>query len=58
MKINNVYDICQCFKGAEWEWAQWDPKGGELYLDRGKVEETLLEARNNTDVQIVCKIWV
>lgn len=35
-----------------------DPKGGELYLNRVKTGETLLKARSNTDVQIVCKIWV
>jgi len=35
---------------------QWDPKGGELYLGRVKSEETLMEARINTDVQIVCRI--
>jgi len=35
---------------------QWDPKGGELYLERVKSGETLLEARSSTDVQIVCQI--
>ena len=31
----------------------WDPKDGELYLCRVKSGEILLEARNDTDVQIV-----
>ena len=30
-----------------------DPKDGELYLSREKSEETLMEARSDTDVQIV-----
>jgi hypothetical protein len=30
-----------------------DPKDGELYLGRMKSEETLMEVRTNTDVQIV-----
>jgi hypothetical protein len=30
-----------------------DPKDGELYLSRVKPGETLVEARSDTDVQIV-----
>jgi hypothetical protein len=30
----------------------WDPKDGELYLNRVKPEETLVEARSDSDVQI------
>jgi len=33
-----------------------DPKDGELYLSRIKSEETPMEVRSNTDVQIVCQI--
>jgi len=33
-----------------------DPKDSELYLSRIKSGETLMEVRNNTDVQIVCQI--
>lgn len=33
-----------------------DPKDGELYLEKVKLKETLVEACNNTDVQIVCSI--
>ena len=36
----------------------WDPKDGELCLSRVKPEETLVEARSDTDVQIVRQIWV
>ena len=35
-----------------------DPKDGELYLERMKSEETLMEVRTNTDVQIVWWSWV
>ena len=35
-----------------------DPKGGELCLGRAKPEETLVEARSDTDVQIVRRTWV
>ena len=36
----------------------WDPKDGELCLGRMKPEETLVEVRSGTDVQIVRRIWV
>ena len=36
----------------------WDPKDGELYLNRVKSGETLVEARNDTDVQIVRLTWI
>ncbi len=36
----------------------WDPKDGELCLGRVKSEETLMEARSDTDVQIVRLTWV
>jgi hypothetical protein len=36
----------------------WDPKDGELFLNRVKPGETLVEARSDTDVQIVRQIWV
>jgi hypothetical protein len=32
-----------------------NPKDGELFLSRVKPGEILVEARFNTDVQIVCK---
>ena len=43
---------------AEHERARWDPKDGELCLSRTKPEETLVEVRRDTDVQIVLRTWV
>ena len=45
------------------EWSEcehicWDPKDGELCLNRVKPGETLVEARSDTDVQIVRRTWV
>jgi len=37
----------------EWEHICWDPKNHELCLHRMKPEETLVEVRSDTDVQIV-----
>ncbi len=45
-------------EGFEREHSCWDPKDGELCLGRVKSEETLMEARSGTDVQIVRRIWV
>ena len=36
----------------------WYPKDGELCLNRVKPGETLVEARNDSDVQIDREIWV
>jgi len=47
--------FCERF---ECEHARWDPKDGELCLSRAKPEETLVEARSDTDVQIVRQTWV
>ncbi|CAN7100077.1 unnamed protein product [Brassica rapa subsp. narinosa] len=50
-------------KEADWldpsrcEHACRDPKDGELCLSRAKPEETLVEARSDTDVQIVRLTW-
>ena len=43
---------------SAYEHTCWDPKDGELCLNRVKPEETLVEARSGTDVQIVRQIWV
>ena len=43
---------------SECEHTCWDPKDGELCLNRAKPGETLVEARSDTDVQIVRLIWV
>ena len=44
--------------GFEVEHVCWDPKDGELCLNRVKPEETLVEARSDSDVQIDRRIWV
>jgi hypothetical protein len=43
---------------AEQERARWDPKDGELCLRRTKPEETLVEVRSDSDVQIDRQTWV
>ena len=43
---------------AELERARWDPKDGELCLSRSKPEETLVEDRSDSDVQIDRQTWV
>ena len=47
--------FCERF---EYEHICWDPKDGELCLSRVKPGETLVEARSDTDVQIVRRTWV
>ena len=44
--------------GFEWERGCCDPKDGELCLSRVKPEETLVEARSGSDVQIDRQTWV
>ena len=43
---------------ANTEQSCWDPKDGELCLSRTKSEETLMEVRSSSDVQIDCQTWV
>ena len=43
---------------AEQERPCWDPKDGELCLSRTKPEETLVEVRSDSDVQIDRQTWV
>lgn len=45
-------------QGSAVEHVCWDPKDGELCLNRVKPEETLVEARSDSDVQIDRRIWV
>ena len=45
-------------EGFELEHACRDPKDGELCLSEAKPDETLVEARSDTDVQIVHLTWV
>ena len=47
----------QC-EATDQEHACWDPKGGELCPTRAKPEETLVEARSRSDVQIDGQSWV
>ena len=43
---------------AEQERTRWDPKDGELCPSRSKPEETLVEDRSDSDVQIDRRTWV
>ena len=45
-------------KGSEVKCTCWDPKDGELCLDRTKPEETSVEVRCGVDVQIARQSWV
>ena len=45
-------------KGLSVSMHVWDPKDGELCLNRAKPGETLVEARSDSDVQIDRQIWV
>ncbi len=45
-------------KRSEVEHICCDPKDGELCLHRAKPEETLVEARSDSDVQIDRQMWV
>ena len=42
----------------EQEHTCWDPKDGELCPSRVKSEETLMEARSDSDAQIDRQTWV
>ena len=43
---------------ATQEHIRWDPKDGELWLGRLKPEETLVEGRSGSDVQIDRQTWL
>ena len=45
-------------RAVEKERTRWDPKDGELCLSRMKPEETLVEVRSGSDVQIDRQTWV
>ena len=45
-------------RDLELEHICWDPKGGDLCLNRMKPRETLVEVRSDVDVQITRLIWV
>ncbi|XP_023226303.1 uncharacterized protein LOC111626996 [Centruroides sculpturatus] len=44
--------------GTEREHTRWNPKDGELCLGRTRPEETLVEVRSDSDVQIDCQTLV
>lgn len=46
------------YEGFACKYTCWDPKDGELCLSRVKLEETLVEDRSDTNVQIVRLTWV
>ena len=50
--VTASFGLSSCDK-YETEHDRYDPKDGELYLRRVKPGETLVEARSDTDVQIV-----
>ena len=48
--LSTVSFACERY---EYKRIRWDPKDGDLCLNRVKPGETLVEARSDTDVQIV-----
>ena len=51
--------VLSTFAGeAHRERTRWDPKDDELCLERMKPEETLVEVRFDSDVQIDRRTWV
>ena len=72
MKVNATFRWLRCDPSnrrntvrSEWlshraakERTRWDPKDGELCLSRMKPEETLVEVRSGSDVQIDRQTWV
>ena len=56
--LRRTIDRSSFFDGTESEHTCWDPKDGELCLNRVKPEETPVEARSDSDVQIDRQIWV
>ena len=51
-------DLVRSVGEVEQERTRWDPKDGELCLSRTKPEETLVEVRSDSDVQIDRRTWV
>ena len=56
--VRGTIDRSFVYERFEYEHICWDPKDGDLCLNRVKPGETLVEARSDTDVQIVRLIWV
>ena len=61
-ELSQVLHCCPVVRlNAKWSEAEHiccDPKDGELCLLRVKSEETLMEARSDSDVQIDRQKWV
>ena len=53
--LSTVSFACERYESKH---IRWDPKDGDLCLNRVKPGETLVEARSDTDVQIVRLTWV
>ena len=51
--VRGTIDRSLVYQRFEYEHMCWDPKDGDLCLNRVKPGETLVEARSDTDVQIV-----
>ena len=58
MRVVQCRPVSIACNGAETERTCWDPKDGELCLSRTKSEETLMEVRSGSDVQIDRQTWV
>jgi len=64
MKVRDRKDLILHYRpiflrdGFELEYICWDPKDGELCVCRVKPKETLVEARSDTNVQIVRLTYV
>ena len=56
-KGSSPVDLTSADGEVERERIRWDPKHGELCLSRSKPEETLVENRSNSDVQIDHPTW-
>ena len=53
----SAHAVC-VVSGVEIERGRWDLKDSELCLSRTKSEETLMEVRSDSDVQIDRQTWV
>ena len=58
MKVTGSFPTDRLLLKFEYERMCWDPKDGELCLNRVKPGETLVEARSDSDVQIDRQTWV
>jgi len=52
-RVSTTHRLGFFLERLEWERTRRDPKDRELWVTRTKPEETLVEVRSGTDVQIV-----